>query len=309
MNNQPAVSIFIVTYLTSEERCNVLRRTCEVALAQNYDNFEVVVSDNGGSHSAVDALSGIQDRRLKVFPHEENVGFAGNINRCLEHCSHDIIKPLCDDDLLRSDFLVHTVPFVDDETFVLADVEKFVFGSDPEGLGQSTSEPPTIEMRDPGYRSDIWNLPYSACSIPSAIIYTRGLFQSLGGFDGNTITADWDFFIEACLYREIVHVQRTLCFVGVWAGSLTEEMLEKPFFYPQAGLYTKIRVLRCKKLSLAQRFSLFARLFKELFLQGLRPIKRLNSKVYRKGYQNYVQRFFKLLFQRKSQFGTRPNHP
>ncbi len=309
MKNQPAVSIFIVTYLTGEERCGVLRRTCEVALAQNYENFEVVVSDNGGSHSAVEALSSIQDPRLKVFAHTENVGFAGNINRCLEHCSHDIIKPLCDDDLIHPDFLVHTVPLVDDETYVVADVEKFLFGSDPEGLGQSNLEPPSTETRGAGYGLDIWHLSYSACSIPSAIIYTRGLFRSLGGFDDKTITADWDFFIETCLYKKVIHVQRTLCYVGVWEGSLTEEMLERPFFYPQAGLYTKIRVLRCKRLPPGRRAGLLLELLKGLFWQGLRPLKRLNSKAHRSGYWNYLRRFFTLMFQKKENFGSRPNNP
>jgi glycosyltransferase involved in cell wall biosynthesis len=309
MKNQPAVSIFIVTYLTSEERCNVLRRTCEVALAQNYENFEVVVSDNGGSHSAVEALSIIQDPRLKVFPHEENVGFAGNINRCLEHCAHDIIKPLCDDDLIHPDFLATTVPLVDDETFVVADVEKFVFGSEPEGMNLPAEGVPPTEQRAAGYRPDIWRLSFSASSIPSAIIYTRNLFRFLGGFDGKTITADWDFFIEACLYKKVVHVQQTLCYVGVWGGSLTEEMLERPFFYPQAGLYTKIRVLRCKRLPLRQRGGLLLELLKGLFLQSLRPLKRLDSKAHRSGYWNYLQRFFTLMFQKKKNFGSRPNNP
>ena len=78
----------------------MLLRTCEVALEQNYPDFEVVVSDNGGEFSAEGALASIDDPRLKIYRNEENVGFSGNMNRCLELCQYDIIKPCCDDDLI-----------------------------------------------------------------------------------------------------------------------------------------------------------------------------------------------------------------
>lgn len=309
MSNQPSVSIYIVTYLNSKERGQILKRTCEAALAQRYPHFEVVVGDNGGDCSAQEALASINDPRLKVCKNRENGGFTGNINMCLEHCSNDVIKTICDDDLIHPDFLACTVPFVDDETLVVADVEKFLIGQEPESMATPVSATPGHETRSPGYNSEIWNLPYSSGCIPSATLFTRAMFEALGGYDKNTVTSDWDFFIEACLHRRIAHVMHTLCYVGIWSGSLTEEMMDQPFFFPIQGLYTKFRVYHGKALSHADHRDLRNQLFKELVFQGLRSLKRLHSKAYRKGYLEYYRCFFRLLRQDATVFGSRPCNP
>lgn len=309
MNNLPAVSVYIVTYLNSEERGRILKRTCEWVLAQRYPNFEVVVSDNGGDYAAKDALVSIQDARLKVCANEENAGFTGNINRCLKHCSNDIIKPLCDDDLMHLDFLAVTAPLVDDETLVVTDVKKFQIGRDPEALTNRIETKPGTENRMAGYGQDIWRLSYSDSCIISATLFTRELFSSLGGFDNNTITSDWDFFIEACLQRRIIHVKQVLCYVGIWKGSLTEEMVENPFFFATENLYTKFRVFHCKTLPYRSRQRLLLSLVQEFMWQSLRPLKHLHEKGYRVGYCDYARRFFILLRQGKRAFASRSDQP
>jgi glycosyltransferase involved in cell wall biosynthesis len=303
MDKQPSVSIYIIAYLNSEERCNVLKRTCEGALAQRYPDFEVVVSDNGGSHAVQDALSSIQDPRLKMFRHKENVGFAGNINRCVELCEHEIIKPLCDDDLIHPDFLAQTVPWVDRETLVVADVEKYLLGKDPEAISHAVTDQPGMDRRPAGYRRDIWGIPYSSSCIPSATVFHRDFFRGLGGYDGKTITADYDFFVEACVRGTVVHIKQTLCHVGVWEGSLTEEMAGKPFFFPTEEMYTKFRILHCANISANARAALLLRLLWELVWQGTRLVKHPLCKVYRNGYIGYLRRFSTLLLKRKKSFG------
>lgn len=298
MKKLPAVSVYIVTYLNSEERGGILKRTCEAALAQRYPDFEVVVSDNGGDYPAHKALSSLTDSRLKVFTNPSNAGFTGNINRCLKHCCHSIIKPICDDDLIHPDFLIHTVPFVDDETLVVVDVEKYKIGNDPIALETQVVDPPRGTLRSSGY-DRVWKVPFSASCIPSATLFTRRLFEDLGGYDAGTITSDWDFFIEACLQRRVAHVEHTLCYVGVWSGSLTVEMEESPFFFPKEGLYTKFRVFHHHALPPSDRWALLWMLLREGGVQILRVVKHVNDPAYRTGFRDYCQCFFNLLCQNK----------
>jgi len=305
MKNQPAVSIYIVTYLNSEERGQILKRTCEAALAQRYPEFEVVVSDNHSDFSVRTALESINDPRLKVCENEENAGFTGNMNRCLKHCSYNIIKPLCDDDLIHPDFLACTVPLMDDDLLVVADVEKYRIGQEPESLSVAVEAPPDNEVRESGYGLDMWDLPYSADCIPSATLFSRSLFERLGGYDSNTVISDWDFFIEVCLHGRVTHVAKTLCFVGVWAGSLTEEMEGSPFFFPLEGLYTKFRVYHHKALPPADRRALRRMLFCELVVQTLRALKQIGNKAYRTGFRDYRRRFFQLLHGKKINLARR----
>ncbi len=303
MQELPAVSIYIITYLTSEERCEVLRETCRWALAQRYPNFEVVVSDNCGPVPAQEALAPIADPRLRVCPNEMNGGFVGNMNRCLRHCAHDIIKPLCDDDLIHPDFLRLAVPHVDRDTLVAADVEKFIFGAVPEAMGRCIEVEPRVAVRGPGYGTDIWRIPWSNSSIPSATLFTRTLFEQLGGYDAKTVTADWDFFVEVCLTGRIVHLEEKLCFVGVWPGSLTEEMVARPFFYPRELQYTQFRVLRNRTMGASQRRALQAILAREFVRQSLRPLKHPFRTAYWRGYADYARRFLQLATQPRGAFG------
>jgi glycosyltransferase involved in cell wall biosynthesis len=309
MNEHPPVSVYIVTYMNSEERGSILRATCESALAQRYPALEVVVSDNGGSYSAFDALASVADPRLKIYRHEENAGFTGNMNRCPELCRYDLIKPLCDDDLIHPDYLALTVPHVDEETLVVADVMKYQIGTSPDGIDEALYDPPETEQWASGYGHGIWSIRYSSSSLPSAAIFHRKLFTELGRYDHNTITSDWDFFIEACIHARTICLKHVLCYVGVWEGSLTEQMLEKPFFYPHESLYTKFRVLHCKGIGKANSIRLTLRLFKELFWQGLRPFKHFYRPHYWAGYARYLSHFFKLMFSPCNGFGERPKNP
>jgi len=303
MIDQPSVSIFIVTRLSSAERCDILRLTCEAALAQRYRNFEVVVSENPGDFRAEDALSSIQDERLTVVRNEEDRGFNGNINRCLELCSYDIIKPICDDDLIHPDFLSHTVPLVDDDTLVVTGAEKYNIGCCPADMSQQAEGPFEIEIRPAGYGADIWSLNYPP--FPSAMLFTRKLFSDLGRYDEASITADWDFFIEACLYHKIAYINHTLCHGGVWGGSLTEILMDQPFFFPLGGLYTRFRVYHCKPLSAKERRNLLRILLKEFFLQTLRPLKHPFRRTYWAGYSDYAGCFFRLWRTGKKAFAAR----
>ena len=296
MQNHPNVSIYIITYLNTAERGEVLKKTCERVLQQNYPNFEVVVSDNGGSYSATDALASIQDVRLKVCINQENAGFTGNINRCLQHCSYDIIKPLCDDDLIHPEFLTATVPLLTDDTLVVVDVENFVFGTEPEGIDEPLPEPLPMESRAAGYGADIWGLPYANSCIPSAILFSRNLFRDLGGYEDHTKLSDWDFLVKACLNKKVVHVMRTLCHVGVWdEAESTIKLLEDPYYFAREGLYTKFKVLWCEMLSNKEGWDLRLDLWRNFLWQSLRPIKYPFSKKYWSGYAAYTTVFFQLL--------------
>lgn len=308
MKSLPPVSIFIITRLNSRDHFDVLRHTCEVALAQDYPDFEVVVSDNGGKFSALDALSSFENDQLKVFRFEENIGFSGNMNRCLQLCSYDIIKPLCDDDLIHPEFLTHTVPYVDDHTFVLTDMRKFALGCDPDSLTKSIDFPIEIDRRDVGYGRDMWTLGYHVS--PSAVLYTRDLYDGIGGMDSKAeLLADWDFFIEVCMYKEVVRLRQELCFAGVWSGSVTEKMIERPYFYPFEGLYTRFRFFHCKNLPARERWGVLTMLFREWAFQSLRPLRIRNwsRPQYRKGYVLYTKRFIELLFSKENSFSPRPN--
>jgi len=88
--------------------CNprFFRAALASALAQDYDNLEVIVCDD--SHGAeietvVEELRGLASHPLVYLRNPQPLGFVGNLQLGFEHSQGDYIKFLCDDDRLMAD--------------------------------------------------------------------------------------------------------------------------------------------------------------------------------------------------------------
>jgi len=90
------VSVIIPTY----NRAKYLRQSIESALAQNYGDIEVVVSDNASTDGTSQVIEDyLGDRRLKYFRNEENIGMVPNWRKALlEYAAGDLAIILDDDD-------------------------------------------------------------------------------------------------------------------------------------------------------------------------------------------------------------------
>jgi len=295
----PGVSIYIITYLNNEGRGRILKDVCLNALEQDYPEFEVVVSDNAGRIAAADVLESIADPRLSVFRNRENLGMARNMNLCLERCRYDVIKINCDDDLLHPSSLRLSVPHVDDETLVLTGLTKFNIGSPPEDIAVPVLDNPEVEIRHPGYGTGngLWKFSYDG--LPGCTLFSRRLFADLGCYDSSSLVEDWDFLIRARLFKKVAFVDRVLCYQGMQGGGLTEEMLAKePYFFPQAGLHTKFKVLRSDALDFSNRLNLSCMISRECILETLRLLKNFRKREYRIGYMAYAKELFAQLLER-----------
>lgn len=287
MVEYPPVSVFITTCLNTPERGKVLLATCRNALAQNYPEFEVVVSDNAGDYPAEEALAELKDPRLRVFRNDHNIGQAGNSNLCLERCVHDIIKVNCDDDLLHPDCLRATVPYVDDDTYVIAGKEKYIIGEHPAELDQPLPDSLEVTCRAPGYRKDIWD--YTHVCLPGCCLFTRNLFIELGGYNEKPVFFDYDFLLEARMRKQVVTVKHPLCMMGVWKGSFSNRAAERsPYFFSIGSLYTKFRLLRSTSLTPADKRGLRFKLIRWFLKESLRVPRHLFSGRYWRGYFEFV---------------------
>ncbi len=297
----PPVSIFITTYLGSPERGEVLKATCENALAQNYPDFEVVVSDNAGPYPAEKALASIDDPRLRVVRNEENLGQVGNSNMCLQRCRHDIIKVHCDDDLLHPDCLRVTVPLVNDDTYVVVDKLFFVIGQSPKELNDPLPENLEIDTQSPGYGKDFWG--DEQVSLPGCCLFTRKLFTDLGGYDERTRLFDYDFLLMARLRKNIAFVQYPLCWMGEWEDSLSFKMMrDQPFFFATGQLYGQFKVLKIGGLDDAEHRSLTRCLIGRFLWEGLRLPRHLLNGKYWKGWYEYARETIRLARAPASEF-------
>lgn len=105
------VSVLIPCY--NQE--NVIEQTVMSALAQDYDNLEVVVSDDASLDKTPQILRELQrsyPERLKLFLHQANLGVTKNHTRGLRECRGDFIAFQDGDDLFLPGKIKKQVQFM-----------------------------------------------------------------------------------------------------------------------------------------------------------------------------------------------------
>ena len=92
----PKVSVMVPTYNRAQYVCQAIAS----ALAQDYPNLEVVVSDNASTDGTAEAVKSYEgDRRFKYFRNHENIGMVPNFRKALyEYATGDWAIGLSDDD-------------------------------------------------------------------------------------------------------------------------------------------------------------------------------------------------------------------
>ncbi|WP_454065141.1 glycosyltransferase family 2 protein [Candidatus Nitrospira salsa] len=96
------VTIGIPTYNRAH---GYLPQALESAIAQTYENLEIIVSDNCSSDDTETVVKEYGDPRVKYFKHQENIGPLGNSNFCLTQAKGIYFLQLHDDDVIDSDFI------------------------------------------------------------------------------------------------------------------------------------------------------------------------------------------------------------
>ncbi len=69
-------------------------------LAQEFSDWELLISDNQSSDATRDYLSTLSDPRIRVFYQNQNLGIPGNLNFLIRHASAPLCQFLCHDDFL-----------------------------------------------------------------------------------------------------------------------------------------------------------------------------------------------------------------
>ena len=100
--DRPKVSIHIISY----NQQDFIAEALESALAQNYPNLEVIVSDDGSSDSTPAIVGDFASRhpdRLVALLNPDNLGITRNSNRGLRACTGEFISFMGGDDVLLPD--------------------------------------------------------------------------------------------------------------------------------------------------------------------------------------------------------------
>jgi glycosyltransferase involved in cell wall biosynthesis len=105
----PKVSIVIPTY----NRADYLQYAVNSVLQQTYNDFEIIICDDGSTDNTPQIVSEWQDTRLRYIRHPQNIGRSRNMRSGFDAAVGDYFIKFDDDDAIASEFLAKTVAILD----------------------------------------------------------------------------------------------------------------------------------------------------------------------------------------------------
>ncbi|MET3497452.1 glycosyltransferase family 2 protein [Variovorax boronicumulans] len=120
----PALTVVLPTY--NGER--YLAETIEAILGQSFEDFELLVLDDGSTDGSLDIAHGFRDARVKVHRNDLNLGLPTNMNIGVARARGPFLARVDQDDLPRADRFAQQIEFLrahEDITVVGSQVEHF----------------------------------------------------------------------------------------------------------------------------------------------------------------------------------------
>lgn len=105
----PVVSVIIPSF--NHEK--FIQECIQSVLDQTFQDFEIVITDDGSLDRTVEIIEGFSDPRIKLFKHEFNKGASAAANHCILNSSGKYIAMLSSDDAWYPNKLDVQVKFLD----------------------------------------------------------------------------------------------------------------------------------------------------------------------------------------------------
>jgi glycosyltransferase involved in cell wall biosynthesis len=231
----PKVTVCIPTY----NRADYLTYSVKSVLRQTYQDFELIICDDGSSDNTPEVVAGFNDSRIRYLRHPQNIGRSLNMRSGFTAATGEYFVKFDDDDGLIPEFLDKTVAILDRKKnvdFVCTDhwiIDKF--GQKIEAATQENSAKWGKDKLIEGVISDLERQTFSYQSLQVGSTLFR--YQCL---------ADVDYMLAQADGCEDFDLLVRLALAGKQAYFLPELLMEYRFHGGQTSLRQAVHFLRAK---------------------------------------------------------------
>jgi glycosyltransferase involved in cell wall biosynthesis len=206
----PKVSVIIPSY--NHEK--YVAQAIQSVLDQTYQDFEIIITDDGSTDGSVNEINKFTDPRIRLFVFDKNQGACTAVRKCLDEARGDYVTVLSSDDIFFPDKLEKQVSFLDEHTEMGA-----VFGlahiidEDGNDFADKSHFYYSI-FKQPNRNRHEW-LNYffykGNCLCHPSILIRKECYKTVGYYDERYAQLpDYDFWIRLCLKYEIFIIQENL---------------------------------------------------------------------------------------------------
>ncbi|MGV9002308.1 MAG: glycosyltransferase [Candidatus Saccharimonadaceae bacterium] len=111
--NNPKLSIIMAEYRTDS---SYLKRAIESILQQSFDDFELIIVDDGTTAENLRFIQGIKDQRLRTISNKKNMGLVVSLNKAVIRAKSSYVVRMDTDDIAQPDRLANLYNFITTHT-------------------------------------------------------------------------------------------------------------------------------------------------------------------------------------------------
>jgi glycosyltransferase involved in cell wall biosynthesis len=302
IDSKPKVSIGLPVYNGE----NFLAETLDSLLAQTFQDFEIVISDNASTDATEKICTeyASKDKRIRYSRNQQNLGAAHNYNQVFERSIGKYFKWSAHDDLCEPEFLEQCVNILDSIQSVVLCYPGIIYINDEGEHLQSCSN--LLNLRSPKAHERFGLFQDLLCNQPG--LFDRwtvvfGLIRAdilrktplIGGYIGSDLILLANLTLLGKFYEIPKHlllvrqhakrsIERSYTDIAVWFDPNNKGKIVFPLWNE---FLKQVNVVKKSELKLAEKFYCYAqmkhwlpsrwkRLVKELFMVSLLYLERLS---------------------------------
>lgn len=199
----PTVSVIIPSY----NHANFIAEAIQSVLDQTYQDFEIVITDDGSKDNSIEIIEQFQDDRIRLFKFNTNQGACAASNNCIRQSKGKYVAMLSSDDAWLPGKLEKQVAFLDAHPLFGAVFSRIQW-VDEQSIPISEPDFYYANVFDVDNRSRFQWLNHffyrgNCLCHPSSLI-RREIYDEVGYLDPSLANLpDFDLWIRICLKYEI----------------------------------------------------------------------------------------------------------
>jgi glycosyltransferase involved in cell wall biosynthesis len=282
MNSVPLISIITPVW----NGLPFLKECVDSVLKQSFQNWEMIISDDGSTDGSRNYINSLTDSRIKVFMQDKNLGIFGNLNFIFATAKAPVCQLLCQDDYFVCSDSLNTIVNYWDQAPVGVGFARFNHsGPSPcRTISLEKEITPKILSAD---KADLWFFVFGCVpsNLSNVTLRTR-IVAELGGFRLDLPYAgDFEFWSRAARKFDMGFEKKRVTFVRGHVGQASNHLNRKGELVSQIERVVNELYLRLLKQYPKEEFM--------LRLQGTLNYDSLQRDVairfWLKGHRNYLK--------------------